>query len=111
MKIAFDVKGTLDGSNKELVLKFFHAMKNAGHQVEVWSNSIMYASECVRENNLDVSYSWKDAKSDVDYDESKYFDLAVEDDTRQTYLATKEFLWVHEINESNIDELIKKYGG
>lgn len=114
MKIAFDVKGTLDGWNEVLVLKLLRAMKAAGHEVVVWSNSAGFARDAVEKYNLNVPYQWKQEKRDLDCavnPEEHYFDLAVEDDTRQTYLAAKEFLWVHDINESNIDELIKKYGG
>jgi hypothetical protein len=112
MKIAFDVMGTLEGPKKQLVLKFFKAMKAAGHTCIVWSNSYQYAIDCVKDNNLDVLYQSKTSKSDLYHytnPEEGMMDLAVEDDRRQTYLAARNFLFVDDISEESIDELITYY--
>ena len=39
----------------------------------------------------------KSTKGDKDHDESRYMDIAVDDDRNQTWLAAKHFIFVHQI--------------
>lgn len=54
MRIAFDVKGTIEGPRKAIVLKFLSILQAQGHDVIVWSNSYGYAVDAVRDNKLIV---------------------------------------------------------
>lgn len=110
MRIAFDVKGTIEGPKKQQVLHMFKAFQEAGHEVVVWSNSIFYAQSAVENNDLKVEYMDKRMKGDYDFDESLFFDIAIEDDRSQTWLAAKKFLFVDEIpvNMGDVDLLIKE---
>lgn len=97
MRIAFDVKGTLDGQYGKFVLGMLEMMLERGHQVTVWSNSYSYAADFVLKHNLQgVSFKTKVSKWDIDNDETQFYDVAVEDDKTQTYLAAKKFIWVDE---------------
>lgn len=110
MKIASDVKGTIEGSKKKQVLKMLDLFSRAGHQITVWSNLYSYAVDAVKDNNLKADAMSKRSKSDVDYEEEKYFDIAIEDDGRQTYLAAKRFVWVNDIPDDidQIEAFVKK---
>lgn len=108
MKIAFDVKGTIEGPSKEKVLKLFRALRAQGHELIVWSNSYGYAMDAVRDNNLDCAFQSKTDKWQVDQDETHYVDVAIDDDSSQTWLAAKRFIWVHELPD-DIDEFAKQF--
>jgi len=97
MRIAFDVKGTLEGPKKNILLSAFVKLQEMGHECVVWSNSYGYAVDAVRDNNLDAEPMSKTMKMDLDHDETKFFDVAIDDDSSQTWLAAKRFIWVHEI--------------
>lgn len=110
MKIAFDVMGTLSGKDQNKVLHLFRTLEHMGHTMFVWSNSIQYAFDIVSQLKLAVpaervlyKYSTFDVKKEEGLD---IMDIAVEDDTSQTYLATKKFVFVHEIPEINTDEFV-----
>ena len=111
MKIAFDVKGTIEGSKKQQVLRMFKLFQDAGHDVIVWSNSYGYAVDAI-ENNLlkNTNPHDKKMKMDVDYEEDRYVDIAIEDDRSQTWLAAKKFVFVDEIPTDMmlVDELVTK---
>ena len=101
MKIAFDVKGTLDGYNEEKVRRLFKWFQDQGHEVHIWSNSFSYAHEMAVKLNHPLKlvhdkYSFYDAK-EMD---KTVFDFCVEDDTNQWYLASKKFIWVHNVPEN-----------
>ena len=96
MRIAFDVKGTIEGHSKDKVLRLFKALEAMGHDLLVWSNSYQYAVDAVKNNGLKCPYQSKTTKWDVS-DESQYVDLAIDDDSSQTWLASKRFIWVHEL--------------
>lgn len=97
MKLACDVKGTLEGPKKKQVLKLLDLFSKAGYEITVWSNLYSYAVDAVSDNNLRAEAMGKKMKMDLDYDESAYFNFAIEDDRRQEYLAAKQFIWVDEI--------------
>ena len=114
MKIAFDVMGTIKGPKKEQVLKMFKLFQEAGHEVIVWSNSFGYAVDAINDNNLtNTEPRDKRMKMDVDYEENRYVDIAIEDDRRQTWLAAKKFIWVDEIpiDMVDVDALVKELLG
>lgn len=115
MKIACDVKGTLEGSKKKQVLKILDLFSKAGYSITVWSNLYSYAIDAVKDNNLRAEADSKRSKGDYnfEYDESKYFDFAIEDDRRQEYLAAKKFIWVDDIPDDieQIEEFVKKLIG
>jgi len=101
MKVACDVKGTINGPKKKQVLKMLDIFAKAGYEITVWSNLYSYATEAVQDNNLRAQTSSKYSKTDwqCEGDESKFFNFAIEDDRQQTYLAAKKFIWVDEIPE------------
>ncbi|HBI00989.1 MAG TPA: hypothetical protein DDY18_05130 [Flavobacterium sp.] len=96
-RIACDVKGTLEGPKKKQVIKILDLFSKAGYAVTVWSNLYSYAVDAVKDNNLKAEAMSKRMKMDLGYDETQYFDFAIEDDSRQEYLAAKKFIWVHDI--------------
>lgn len=111
MKIAFDCKGTLIGFNEEKVLKLFHILESQGHELFVWSNSIGYAFEAVKTHALNVGAShtmYKYTKGEAELEEIDVMDIAIEDDTSQTYLAANRFIFVHEIPD-NVEEFAKQF--
>jgi threonine dehydrogenase-like Zn-dependent dehydrogenase len=97
MRIAFDVKGTLEGPKKNILLVVFAELQKRGHECVVWSNSYGYAVDAVRDNDLNAEAMSKTTKWDVDDDQAKFVDVAIDDDSSQTWLAAKRFIWVHEI--------------
>lgn len=99
MKIACDVKGTLEGPKKKQVLRILDLFSKAGYEVTVWSNLYSYAVDAVKDNNLKAQFMDKKSKGDYEYDETKYFNFAIEDDRSQSYLAAKTFIWVDTIPE------------
>jgi hypothetical protein len=99
MRIAIDVKGTIEGPKKKAILSILHMLQALGHEVIVWSNMYSYATDAIRDNKLTCEASPKRDKGDYDHDESQYFDIAIDDDTKQDYLAAKHFIWVKDIPE------------
>ena len=97
MKIAFDVKGTIDGPKGHIILVVFEELQKRGHECVVWSNSINFAFDAVKENDLEADFMSKKGKWDCDNNPDEYFDVAIEDDRSQIYLAAKRFIWVDEI--------------
>lgn len=67
MKVAFDVKGTLEGPKGELVRKLLDGFLAKDAKVTVWSNAYSYATEHVMKNGLDgkVTPELKYGKGDV----------------------------------------------
>jgi hypothetical protein len=96
MKIAFDVKGTLDGPKGHIVLSALKHLQKMGHECIVWSNSYSYAVDFVKEHKLEG------VRAEQKYDKwntppEHFYDFAIEDDRSQTYLAAKQFIFVHDI--------------
>ena len=96
MRIAFDVMGTIDGPAKKEVLKLFFALQALGHEMVVWSSEYGLAVRANESNRLNAKVMSKREKYSTS-DTDDYMDLAIDDDTRQTYLATHKFLYVHEL--------------
>lgn len=108
MKIAFDVKGTIEGPDQYKVLKLFFALKALGHEMIVWSSEYSYAVRANKKHGLDaivMSKLWKaDTIGSVEY----WMDLAIDDDSSQDYLASHKFLWVRHLpSMDKIDDLAK----
>lgn len=100
MRFAFDVKGTIEGPKKKQVLELFRILQALGHTCDVWSNSYGFAVDCVKSNKLNAAPTSKQMKMDLDHDETKFYDVAIEDDTQQTWLAARRFVWVKDLPES-----------
>ena len=112
MKIAFDVKGTLDGPKGHIILAALELLVEAGHTCVVWSNLYSYAADFVNDHKLDklgVEAWSKKSMSDLDGYDLQPFDYAIEDDACQTYLAAKQFIFVHQIETTDhlINVLLK----
>lgn len=65
MKIAFDVKGTIEGPKGKFVLGMLKMFQDAGHEVIVWSNAYGYAVDAVRDHELDAEAHLKWSKGSV----------------------------------------------
>lgn len=96
MRIAFDVKGTIEGPHKAKILRLFHALQARGHELIVWSNLFSYAVDAVKDNNLKAEYMSKRTIGDCET-EADAFDYCIEDDISQWWLASRRFIWVHEV--------------
>lgn len=96
MRIAFDVKGTIDGPKQKFVLGLLKFLQDLGHECVVWSSVYGYAVDAVKKHDLDCAAQSKTGRYDCS-DASQYFDLAIDDDTGSSYLAAKRFIWVHNI--------------
>jgi hypothetical protein len=97
MRIAFDVKGTIEGPKQKFVLGLMEYLKEAGHEIIVWSNSLSYAMDAVRDHELSCPAVSKRALYDIDNDVDQCVDLAIDDDSSQSWLAAKRFIWVHDL--------------
>lgn len=94
MRIAFDVKGTIDGPYQDKVLRLFMALEKNGHELTVWSSEFSLATRAVARHGLNAGFQSKVGKGECPTDE--YFDLAI-DDEAQTWLATNRLIMVHEL--------------
>lgn len=107
MKVAFDVKGTLEGPDK--VLALYKWFESKGCEMIVWSSVHSFAVRCAEELKLDGEVMSKRDKLD---DEDKalnpgyYMDIAVDDDNFSVFdgetvswLACENLIKVHEIPE------------
>jgi len=106
VKIAFDVKGTIEGPKQKQVLAMLRAFHEMGHEVFVWSNAYAYATGAVMDHNLPALPM--DKRMKMDYEAHELMDLAIEDDRSQTWLAARRFVWVDEIptDESALKDFI-----
>jgi siroheme synthase (precorrin-2 oxidase/ferrochelatase) len=102
MKIAFDVKGTIEGYKKKQVLRMFELFQKAGHEVIVWSNSYSFAVDAIEDNELTNTRA--ESKGDKwNTSEENYYDLAIEDDRQQgQWLAAKKFVFVDDIPDEMV---------
>jgi hypothetical protein len=111
LKIAFDCSGTImNGPDK--VLKLFEFFEKKGAELIVWSNSYGYCIDVRKWLGERAAYGTKTTKWDFDCSsdpESWYVDIAVDDDSEQTYLAAKAFIWVRDIPDDP-GEFEAKYG-
>jgi hypothetical protein len=95
MKIAFDVKGTIEGPKQKEVLELFSRLWTAGHEMFVWSNLESYAVDAVEKYNLPATAIRK--YSSTDAEDRGFMDIAIEDDPSQTWLGAKQIVFVHEL--------------
>jgi hypothetical protein len=96
MTIAFDVKGTLEGPKGKFVLGLLLKLQEMGHECVVWSGSYGYAVDCVAKYGLENVRA--ESKSDKwSRDEANFYDVAIEDDRGQTWLAAKKIVFVDEL--------------
>lgn len=107
MRIAFDVKGTIDGPKGELILDLFRGLQANGHECVVWSNLYSYAVDAVKNHKLSAQAMSKQSKGDLLSNGQELFDLCIEDDYRQTYLGAKQILFVDKITPDLVERLIK----
>lgn len=112
MLIAVDVLGTLKGPKSFEIRKMIRVFQDAGHEVIVWSSEYSLAKNAVEEYGLNCTYHQKWSKADVRAERERQVDIAIDDDTYQTYLGAKKFVYVHEIPRENpaafAMELLKK---
>lgn len=106
MRIAFDVKGTIDGPKGSVILEAFRRLQRLGHTCVVWSNAHSYATEAVEKHGLVAEAMSK--KMMLDYGSAnEIFDVAIEDDRSQgRWLGAKRFVFVDEIADA--DSLVNR---
>jgi hypothetical protein len=97
MKIAFDVMGTIEGPKQKQVLELFWKLHKAGHEMFVWSNSFSYAAQAVIDHKLPATALLKNGKFNADDSAYGLMDVAIEDDTSQTWLGANRIIFVHEL--------------
>lgn len=102
MKIAFDSHGTLIHSpHSKRVIEFLWFLKNEGHEVIVWSNSIDFAQEAAGEAGIDLSDAFfKVFRHDVDQDHYIHLGVDVAVDDRCT-------LWLDAKAGISVEDLVK----
>lgn len=102
MNIAFDVNGTLDGYRGDQVKQLCFALYKAGHSIFVWSNLHSYAVDMVKDlanRGIKAQPYTKYSSFEAKQQELTIMDVAFENDSTQTYLATKKLVLVSEIPE------------
>lgn len=100
MKIAFDVKGTLDGHKKVEIRHILRELYAAGHEIYIWSSLFSYAVKEVKYwEQRDVKCEALDKYSTYEAKERNMpiMDVAFEDDRTQYYLAVKRMIFVDEV--------------
>jgi len=112
MKVAFDVKGTLEGHRKVLALYLWFESK--GCEMIIWSSVYSYAVDCARELKLDGEVMSKREKSDFfDDDNSKYdVNIAVDDRDFSVFSDGKTVSWLacnHLIKVNEIPSDLSKF--
>lgn len=110
MRIAFDVKGTLDGYYEVKVKHLLKLLYDEGHEILVWSNSFSYAVDMVeklKEEGIFVYPERKYSKVDAEMQDLPLMDIAIEDDVSQTYLGATVIVIVKELPDIT-EEYVKK---
>jgi len=108
-RIAFDVKGTIEGPKKDLVLHIFEKLQEQGHECVVWSNLYSYAVDAIKDNNLKNTQAMsKKSKGDLLSNGEELFDLCIEDDRSQTYLGAKKIAFVDELTYGYVVKLLSE---
>src|SRR4051812_31226905 len=102
MKIAIDVKGTLEGPKQDIIRAVAKQLHDEGHEITIWSSMFSFASDC--KNNLKVPYNCDLKRFHSEVEPEDWYDLAIDDDTQQTFLPAKRIIYVNEFN--NIEELM-----
>lgn len=102
MKVAFDVKGTLDGHRRVEVRSLLKYFLDQGAEITIWSNLYSYAADMADElekyfEGVNFQVTGKYSFYDAQEQNLPVFDFCVEDDTGQWYLAAKQIVFVHTI--------------
>lgn len=100
MRIAIDVKGTLEGPKEQIIRLAAELLWRKGHEVVVWSNMTSFAHDFVKKYDFPYGYTGKKMASDC-YSEDELYDVAIEDDRSQTWLAAKKIIFVDECSDVN----------
>lgn len=105
MRIAVDVKGTLEGTKRRQIIVMIYELLKADHEVVVWSMDFSMAATAAENLTiiLEELYDYPNKieamskRTKMDTEAEDHFDLAIEDDRGQHWLAAKSFIWVDEI--------------
>lgn len=97
IRVAFDVKGTLEGAYQDKVRDLFKAFEKLGCKLTVWSNMPAYAHDIIQELGLKADWMGKKMLSDMIDSIEGPFDIAIEDDPSQTWLAAKDIVLVRDL--------------
>lgn len=112
MRIAFDVKGTIEGPKGAVILEAFRKLQGAGHTCVVWSNLYSYATDVIAKHGLKADAMDKRSTSELEERGLEPFDVAIEDDRGQWYLGAKTLIFVDEITDADaLMRLILKQEG
>lgn len=109
MRIAFDVMGTLQGVNSDKVVRLFKALQDRGHDMHVWSSDFGCAMRTNNHLKLNATVLGKVSKIDAKEMGDELMDIAIDDDSTQTWLAAKYIVLVRDIPsdvEAFADKLI-----
>ena len=95
-KIAVDVKGTLEGPRRAQIIQMIRMLLAQGHDVQIWSFGLgaQGAYRLKAATGIDLEWDDKFSKHDAQEQGRDLFDVAIEDDRSQIYLAAKKFIWV-----------------
>lgn len=117
MKVAFDVKGTLEGPPK--VLALYKWFESKGCEMIIWSSIYSYAEECAHDLKLDGEIMSKRNRmdsEDLKFNPGYNMDIAVDDrdfsefdDKTVSWLACDNLIKVHEI-PNDISQFEACYG-
>lgn len=105
MRIAFDVKGTIEGPKGKEVLELFKLLAALGHEMFVWSNSFGYAVDAVKKYNLNAKPTEKFSKYDAQDYGYDPMDLAIEDDRGQFWLAADIIVFVDDLRDNTNENM------
>lgn len=94
MRIAFDVKGTIQGPYQDKVLRLFRAFEKRGHEMIVWSSVYSYATDAVAKHGLNARPMSKMLGCEASSNDRVNICI---DDERQTWLATDRLILVSEL--------------
>lgn len=108
MKIAFDILGTLQGRDSAKVVALYRALQNKGHDMHVWSSDFAMAMRVNRELKLDATVQGKVSKSEAENEGDSYMDIAIDDDSTQTWLAAKYIVLVRDIPSKDVEAFADK---
>lgn len=97
MRIAVDVKGTLEGHKRAQIVRMMLALQDLGHEIVVWSNAYGYAVDAVKKLAETPLEGLEPQDKRAKWETEERFDIAIEDDRGQEWLAAKNFIWVDEI--------------
>jgi len=104
MRIAFDCKGTLSGYHEKKVVKLFHALQDAGHELFIWSSVLSFTQDAADKHGLKIQpyhLVSKYSKSEAREQGLPTMDIAIDDDRSfSDYLAANKIVYVDEIPEN-----------